>query len=98
MADLASDADLGRLLIAADERGQIFAPLCHGAAALLSASRAAGRHRRAHPWFVESRLGELGADVATGPAWSSTAVVDTISSAPRTRSRAPKPPTGWSPR
>lgn len=42
MADLAFDADLGRLLIAADERGQIIAPLCHGPAALLSATRADG--------------------------------------------------------
>jgi putative intracellular protease/amidase len=96
MADLASDADLGRLLIAADERGQIIAPLCHGPAALLSATRAdgafqfAGRRLTAFsdeeelqggtgertPWFVEARLRELGADIATGPAWSSTVVVD----------------------
>jgi putative intracellular protease/amidase len=96
MADLASDADLGRLLIAADERGQIIAPLCHGPAALLSAVCADGGFQFAGrrlttfsdeeelqggtgertPWFVETRLRELGADVATGPAWSSTVVVD----------------------
>jgi putative intracellular protease/amidase len=42
MTDLAHDADLGRLLIEADDRGQIIAPLCHGPAALLSATRADG--------------------------------------------------------
>lgn len=42
MTDLASDPDLGRLLVAADERGQTIAPLCHGPAALLSATREDG--------------------------------------------------------
>ena len=42
MADLAADADLGRLLIDADGRGQVIAPLCHGPAALLSATREDG--------------------------------------------------------
>jgi putative intracellular protease/amidase len=42
MADLATDADLGRLLVAADERGQLIAPLCHGPAGLLSATREDG--------------------------------------------------------
>jgi putative intracellular protease/amidase len=42
MADLAVDADLGRLLIDADGRGQVIAPLCHGPAALLSATREDG--------------------------------------------------------
>jgi putative intracellular protease/amidase len=42
MADLATDADLGRLLIAADDRRQIIAPLCHGPAALVSAVRPDG--------------------------------------------------------
>lgn len=37
MADLADDADLGRLLLAANARGTTVAALCHGAAALLSA-------------------------------------------------------------
>lgn len=37
MADLVHDADLGRLLAAADEQGAVVAALCHGAAALLSA-------------------------------------------------------------
>lgn len=37
MADLAHDADLGRLLRAADDRGVTVAALCHGVAALLSA-------------------------------------------------------------
>jgi putative intracellular protease/amidase len=42
MADLATDPDVGRLLIAADERRQLIAPLCHGPAALLSAIREDG--------------------------------------------------------
>lgn len=96
MADLATDADLGRLLIAADEAGQVIAPLCHGPAGLLSATRADGTFQfagrrltvftdeeergggtgEATPWFVESRLRELGAEIEAGPAWSSTVVVD----------------------
>ncbi|WP_101788961.1 type 1 glutamine amidotransferase domain-containing protein [Nonomuraea indica] len=39
MADLAQDADLGRLLNEADARGKVVAALCHGVAALLSATR-----------------------------------------------------------
>ncbi|MFG2053271.1 type 1 glutamine amidotransferase domain-containing protein [Micromonospora sp. NPDC048930] len=42
MADLASDADLGRLLTDADGRGQVVAALCHGPAALLAARRPDG--------------------------------------------------------
>lgn len=42
MSDLFQDADLGRLLIAADEAGKIIAPFCHGPAALLSAVDNAG--------------------------------------------------------
>ncbi|MCX4904373.1 type 1 glutamine amidotransferase domain-containing protein [Streptomyces sp. NBC_00878] len=38
MADLAQDADLGRLLNAANARGTTVAALCHGGAALLSAT------------------------------------------------------------
>ncbi|MFD7873730.1 type 1 glutamine amidotransferase domain-containing protein [Streptomyces sp. NPDC059766] len=38
MADLAHDADLGRLLKEADARGTVVAALCHGVAALLSAT------------------------------------------------------------
>ncbi|OIJ68168.1 type 1 glutamine amidotransferase domain-containing protein [Streptomyces mangrovisoli] len=38
MADLAHDADLGRLLNEADARGTTVAALCHGVAALLSAT------------------------------------------------------------
>lgn len=37
MADLFQDKDLGRILIAADNNGQIIAPFCHGPAGLLSA-------------------------------------------------------------
>ncbi|SDX26653.1 Putative intracellular protease/amidase [Arthrobacter sp. cf158] len=38
MADLAKDADLGALLIQANDSGKIIAPFCHGPAALLSAT------------------------------------------------------------
>lgn len=38
MADLYQDADLGRLLVAADSAGKIIAPFCHGPAGLLSAT------------------------------------------------------------
>lgn len=38
MADLYRDADLGRLLAAADRDGKIIAPFCHGPAGLLSAT------------------------------------------------------------
>jgi putative intracellular protease/amidase len=38
MADLYKDADLGRLLVAADKDGKIIAPFCHGPAGLLSAT------------------------------------------------------------
>jgi putative intracellular protease/amidase len=38
MADLYRDADLGRLLVAANNDGKIIAPFCHGPAGLLSAT------------------------------------------------------------
>jgi putative intracellular protease/amidase len=38
MADLYKDADLGRLLVAADSAGKVIAPFCHGPAGLLSAT------------------------------------------------------------
>jgi putative intracellular protease/amidase len=38
MADLYKDADLGRLLVAADRDGKVIAPFCHGPAGLLSAA------------------------------------------------------------
>ena len=38
MADLYKDADLGRLLVAANKDGKIIAPFCHGPAGLLSAT------------------------------------------------------------
>ena len=42
MTDLYQDADLGRILIAADTDGKIIAPFCHGPAGLLSATDDAG--------------------------------------------------------
>jgi len=38
MADLYKDADLGRLLVAANKDGKVIAPFCHGPAGLLSAT------------------------------------------------------------
>jgi putative intracellular protease/amidase len=96
MADLASDPDLGRLLIDAVDRDAVIGVLCHGPAGLLSAIRPDGRFafdgRRVavftdeeertgglgdkSPYWVESRLRELGAVVETGVPWSSTVVVD----------------------
>ncbi|MGB3376470.1 MAG: type 1 glutamine amidotransferase domain-containing protein [Microbacterium sp.] len=96
MADLATDADLGRLLVDAVDRDAVIGVLCHGPAALLSAVRADGSFafggRRlavftdeeerigglgeATPYWVESRLRELGAIIETGAPWSSTVVVD----------------------
>jgi putative intracellular protease/amidase len=102
MEDLAHDADLGRLLTAADRDGKIVAALCHGPAGLLSASGASGESRDTGagfafagrrltvfsdqeerqglgdsvPYFVESRLRDLGAIVETGPAWASKVVAD----------------------
>ncbi|AIY00692.1 ThiJ/PfpI domain-containing protein [Arthrobacter sp. PAMC 25486] len=38
MADLATDADLGKILIEADQAGRIIAPFCHAPAGLLSAT------------------------------------------------------------
>ncbi|MEU7283466.1 type 1 glutamine amidotransferase domain-containing protein [Streptomyces sp. NPDC045431] len=65
MADLAQDADLGRLLNEADAQGKIVAALCHGVASLLSASKADGRFTfagRALTSFTdeEERQGGLG--------------------------------------
>ena len=96
MADLASDADLGRLLIDAVDRDAVVGVLCHGPAGLLSAIRPdggfafAGRRLAVFtdeeerlgglgertPFWVESRLRELGAVIETGAPWSSTVVVD----------------------
>lgn len=42
MADLYQDADLGKLLVAANTAGKIIAPFCHGPAGLLSATDDAG--------------------------------------------------------
>ncbi|MGZ4661239.1 type 1 glutamine amidotransferase domain-containing protein [Pseudarthrobacter sp. NIBRBAC000502771] len=38
MADLYKDADLGRILVAANKAGKVIAPFCHGPAGLLSAT------------------------------------------------------------
>ncbi|WP_129788660.1 type 1 glutamine amidotransferase domain-containing protein [Promicromonospora panici] len=65
MADLVRDADLGRLLIAANTRGTTVAALCHGVAALLSAEAPDGTFAfagRALTSFTdeEERQGGLG--------------------------------------
>lgn len=95
MTDLAKDADLGRILRAADKRGIVVAALCHGPAGLLSAADEdgfpfAGKRLTVFsdaeelnggtgpntPYFLETRLRELGAIVQPGPPWSDTVVVD----------------------
>lgn len=47
--DLYKDADMGRILVEADEAGRVIGSVCHGPAALLAANRADGR------WAFESR-------------------------------------------
>lgn len=96
MVDLATDADLGRLLVDAVDRDAVVGVLCHGPAGLLSAVREdgsfafAGRRlavftdeeehqgglKDASPYFVESRLRDLGAIVESGEPWSVTVVAD----------------------
>ncbi|MGI5522665.1 type 1 glutamine amidotransferase domain-containing protein [Micromonospora sp. CA-259024] len=65
MVDLAGDSDLGRLLNDANARGRLVAALCHGVAALLSASQLDGSFAfagRALTSFTdeEERQGGLG--------------------------------------
>lgn len=48
VVDLHQDADLGRLLIQADEAGTVIGAVCHGPAALLSAIESGGSWRFAH--------------------------------------------------
>jgi putative intracellular protease/amidase len=96
MVDLATDADLGRLLVDAVDRDAVVGVLCHGPAGLLSAVREdgsfafAGRRlavftdeeehqgglKDSSPYFVESRLRDLGAIVESGEPWSVTVVAD----------------------
>ncbi|MBW9109518.1 type 1 glutamine amidotransferase domain-containing protein [Microbacterium ureisolvens] len=96
MVDLATDADLGRLLVDAVDRDAVVGVLCHGPAGLLSAVREdgsfafAGRRlavftdqeehqgglKDGSPYFVESRLRDLGAIVESGEPWSVTVVAD----------------------
>lgn len=70
MVDLARDADLGRLLIAADDAGIVIAPFCHGPAGLLSAVRDDGAFA-----FVGRRIAvftdeeELSGGLGTGTPW-----------------------------
>lgn len=67
MADLAFDADLGRILRAADAAGTVIAPFCHGPAGLLSAVDADGAFAFAGRRLTvftdeEERTGGLGAN------------------------------------
>ncbi len=61
MADLFEDADLGRLLIEANQAGKVIAPFCHGPAGLLSAVDDAGKFafagRRLTVFTNEEELG-----------------------------------------
>ncbi|MEE9097821.1 type 1 glutamine amidotransferase domain-containing protein [Pseudarthrobacter phenanthrenivorans] len=61
MADLYKDADLGRILVAANKAGKIIAPFCHGPAGLLSATDHGGafafKGRRLTVFTNEEELG-----------------------------------------
>jgi len=61
MADLFKDADLGRILVAADQDGKVIAPFCHGPAGLLSATGGDGgfafKGRRLTVFTNEEELG-----------------------------------------
>ena len=62
MTDLAFDANVGRVLVAANDAGTIIAPFCHGPAALLSATLADGivRLRGPPPHRLHRRGGAHG--------------------------------------
>jgi putative intracellular protease/amidase len=61
MTDLYRDADLGKLLVAANTAGKVIAPFCHGPAGLLSATDDAGNFafagRRLTVFTNEEELG-----------------------------------------
>ncbi len=92
MTDLTDNPDLKRILTRALAKDQVVATLCHGAAGLLSLDAEVLRDRRItaftdeeehqgglgekSPWFLQSRLAELGANLQIGKAWSDTVVVD----------------------
>ena len=70
MADLYRDADLGRLLVAADTAGKIIAPFCHGPAGLLSATDDDGTFRFAgRRLTVFSNEEELGGGTGENTPW-----------------------------
>ncbi|TYL54102.1 type 1 glutamine amidotransferase domain-containing protein [Agromyces mariniharenae] len=78
MADLASDAGVGRVLVAANDAGTIIAPFCHGPAALLSATLADGTNAFAGRRLTvftdeEERTGGTGENT---PWWVETALRD----------------------
>jgi putative intracellular protease/amidase len=78
MADLASDAAVGRVLVAANDAGTIIAPFCHGPAALLSATLADGMNAFAGRRLTvftdeEERTGGTGENT---PWWVETALRD----------------------
>lgn len=76
MSDLAFDANVGRVLVAANGAGTIIAPFCHGPAALLSAELADGSNAFAGRRLTvftddEERTGGTGANT---PWWVETAL------------------------
>ncbi|MBM7829418.1 putative intracellular protease/amidase [Agromyces cerinus] len=78
MADLAFDANVGRVLVAADADGAIIAPFCHGPAALLSAKLADGTNAFAGRTLTvftdeEERTGGTGENT---PWWVESALRD----------------------
>jgi len=78
MTDLAFDANVGRVLVAANEAGTIIAPFCHGPAALLSAKLTDGSNAFAGRRLTvftdeEERTGGTGEQT---PWWVETALRD----------------------
>lgn len=76
MTDLAFDANVGRVLVAANDAGTIIAPFCHGPAALLAAKRADGSNAFAGRRLTvftdeEERTGGTGANT---PWWVESAL------------------------
>ncbi|MBD7996829.1 type 1 glutamine amidotransferase domain-containing protein [Arthrobacter sp. Sa2CUA1] len=70
MADLTTDWDMGRILIAANDAGLVIAPFCHGPAALLSAETPdAGFAFSARRLTVFTNSEELGGGTGENTPW-----------------------------
>ena len=69
MADLYKDADLGRILVAADRSGKIIAPFCHGPAGLLSATEDGAFAFKGRRLTVFTNEEELGGGTGENTPW-----------------------------